>query len=172
MGTFNGLLNAEFISPRKWRLTQPLIYSTKTIRGSLELWRMAKVLLNRKLPDNLREHNNNYETIIDCENGDLIIRAPEGFISDLASVPRPLWWLIAPTDIARAAVIHDLLYTVLESYIQYASPTEKSKKYLKKTCDEVFYYAMLDSRPKLSMWKINSVYRAVSWFGWTGIKGY
>lgn len=37
---------------------------------------------------------------------------PAGFVTDFASVPRLLWWLISPTDdtLAIPAIIHDLLY--------------------------------------------------------------
>ncbi len=37
---------------------------------------------------------------------------PRGFKTDLASIPRPLWWFIAPTDwfILVPAVLHDYLY--------------------------------------------------------------
>ena len=35
---------------------------------------------------------------------------PAGFVSNGASVPRPLWWLISPaTDFFEAAVVHDHL---------------------------------------------------------------
>ncbi len=39
------------------------------------------------------------------------IRIPEGFEFDLASVPRPLWWLIAPFELSiTAPLFHDFLY--------------------------------------------------------------
>ena len=51
---------------------------------------------------------------------DLILRmptgryiVPRGFETDLASVPRILWWFISPWgDHAAAAVVHDFLYRV------------------------------------------------------------
>lgn len=173
MGQFNGLLRAEFRPPRNWILTQQLTYKTDNIQEKLELWRMAIDLLNYNTKLGKLLNSNFDKTLIDIENGKLIVRAPSGFASDLASVPRPLWWLIAPTDVARAAVIHDLLYTVLENYISY-TPTlsKRSKARLRKLCDKVFYYAMLDCTPKVSTWKINAIYRAVRLFGWTAVKGY
>lgn len=41
----------------------------------------------------------------------LTITVPAGFATDLASVPRWLWWLVAPHDpqYAAAAVLHDFL---------------------------------------------------------------
>jgi len=177
MGKFNSTLKAEFRPPKTWSLTKPLTYTTNNILDKIDLWRMAIDLLNYN--NNIHEllsSNSFYETLIDIEaNGseNLIIRVPPGFQTDLASVPRPLWWLIAPTDVARAAVIHDFLYTVLELYINRNKDLSKRrKKHLRKLCDKTFYYAMLDSKPKVSIWKIDVVYRAVRLFGWTAIKGY
>jgi hypothetical protein len=44
------------------------------------------------------------------------ITCKKGFVTDLASVPRAIWWLISPWDIARAAIIHDLLYKRIREY--------------------------------------------------------
>jgi hypothetical protein len=39
------------------------------------------------------------------------IEVPKGFITDLASIPRPLWWWESPIDRSMAsAIIHDFLY--------------------------------------------------------------
>ena len=35
---------------------------------------------------------------------------PEGFEHDFASVPRPLWVLVAPIDLGIASIVHDWLY--------------------------------------------------------------
>lgn len=40
-----------------------------------------------------------------------------GYITDLASVPKPLWWLIPPYGTySRAAVLHDLLWQASKKY--------------------------------------------------------
>jgi hypothetical protein len=41
-----------------------------------------------------------------------VICVPPGFVTDGASVPRPLWWLYPPFegDYDAAAVLHDFLY--------------------------------------------------------------
>ena len=39
-----------------------------------------------------------------------VITIPAGYITDLASVPRVCWGFMAPFDVARAAVVHDMLY--------------------------------------------------------------
>ncbi len=39
------------------------------------------------------------------------IRVPRGFVTDFASIPRPLWNIFPPTgQYGKAAVIHDYLY--------------------------------------------------------------
>ena len=38
------------------------------------------------------------------------ITVPKGFVSNLASVPRILWFYISPFDLGRAAIVHDWLY--------------------------------------------------------------
>ena len=49
--------------------------------------------------------------VYECADG-TIIRVPELFVTDFASVPRPLWWLLPPADPAysRAGLVHDRLY--------------------------------------------------------------
>jgi hypothetical protein len=39
---------------------------------------------------------------------DLVV--PEGFVTDLSSMPRFLWWESTPSDYPEAGVIHDYLY--------------------------------------------------------------
>lgn len=40
-----------------------------------------------------------------------LITVPAGFITDFASIPKPLWGLLPPTGIyGKAAVLHDYLY--------------------------------------------------------------
>lgn len=40
----------------------------------------------------------------------LDVRVFEGFTTDLASIPRWLWWIVPHDECAEAAVIHDWLY--------------------------------------------------------------
>lgn len=45
------------------------------------------------------------------DGGDWHISIAEGFLFDLASIPRPAWWLCAPFELSIAApLIHDALY--------------------------------------------------------------
>ena len=43
-------------------------------------------------------------------NAILELVVPAEFVSDLASIPRPLFWFVSPWDIALESLFHDLLY--------------------------------------------------------------
>lgn len=48
----------------------------------------------------------------------VVYTVPEGFITDGASVPRPLWWLYPPfgDDYEAGATLHDYLYRFAEDF--------------------------------------------------------
>ncbi len=96
------------------------------------------------------------------------ITVPSGFITDLASTPRILWNVIAPFDVARAAIVHDLLYKSIRQYRWKKGLIEEDKELIenaKKASDKVFLLAMKDASPKVSGWKIYSAWKAVDLFG-------
>ncbi|MFN3752384.1 MAG: DUF1353 domain-containing protein [Thiobacillus sp.] len=42
-----------------------------------------------------------------------VVRVPAGFVTDLASIPRPFWPVLPPQGrYAKAAILHDWLYSV------------------------------------------------------------
>lgn len=53
-----------------------------------------------------------------CTRAGRLIVVPEGFVTDGASVPRPLWWLYPPFggEYDEAAVVHDFLYAHAERF--------------------------------------------------------
>ena len=95
------------------------------------------------------------------------------FETDLASVPRSIWWLISPWDIARAAIIHDLLYRRIRQYrAENETPDNpdletvvNNYKAAKVAADKVFLMAMKDASPHVPNWKIKAAYNAVVVFG-------
>jgi hypothetical protein len=96
------------------------------------------------------------------------ITVSSGFITDLASTPRILWAFIAPFDVARAAIVHDLLYKSIRQYRWKKGLIEEDKELIenaKKASDKVFLLAMKDASPKVSGWKIYSAWKAVDLFG-------
>lgn len=81
---------------------------------------------------------------------DEIISVPEGFETDLASIPRGFWWILPPHGkYGKAAVIHDYCY--------------RTACYDKKRSDEIFLEGMIVLNVK--KWKRNTIYYAVKWFG-------
>lgn len=74
------------------------------------------------------------------------IVVPVGFITDLASIPRSLWWWQAPHEGAMApAIIHDYLYW--------------EQSCTKDEADAVMYLAMLESG--LAAFNANRVYDGI-----------
>ena len=150
MGTFNDKISAEYHPPRKWVLERALSYTNT----DLEV-------------DALKEIG------VQITKGGKIT-CKKDFVTDLASVPRICWMLIAPWDIARAAIIHDLLYKRIRQYrAKEGDLTENinaeevinNYKSAKKEADKVFLAAMKDADPSVPKWKIYSAYYSVVLFG-------
>jgi len=147
MGKFNDKISAEFHPPRKWVLERALSYTN----ADLDV-------------DSLKEIG-----VQVTKDGKITCK--KGFVTDLASVPRICWMLIAPWDIARAAIIHDLLYKRIREYrakldkdnLQYNQIS--AYKTAKKEADKVFLAAMKDADPSVPKWKIYSAYYSVVLFG-------
>ena len=149
MGKLNNKIEAEFTPPKTWVLSRALSYQNDEIDiKSLEA-------IGVKCPDNK----------ITCK---------KGFKTDLASTPKILWNLIAPWDVARAAIIHDLLYLRIRQYRSKegsldshpnANKIMNNVNFAKKAADNVFLMAMKDASPNVPSWKINAAYYAVVVFG-------
>ena len=148
MGKFNNKISAEYHPPKKWILERALSYQSEDIDVKpLEA-------VGVKCP----AHR---------------VTCTKGFVTDLASVPRGIWWLIAPWDIARAAIIHDLLYKRIRQYrLKFedmddpnVERIQRTYKLAKKAADDVFLKGMLDANPSVPKWKIYSAYYAVVLFG-------
>ena len=140
MGQFNNKIEAEFDPPRKWILSRVLTYTNTDI----------DVDSLRAVGLSIDEH----KIIVD-----------EGFVTDLASVPRMCWAFIAPWDVARAAIIHDLLYKRIRQYRGAGGDDKKIISAAKKASDDVFHMAMKDADPAVAKWKIAAAYYSVRMFG-------
>ena len=150
MGKYNNKIMAEFNPPRKWVLGRDLSYTTDDLTsGDVEALKSVGVKII-----------NNTVTV------------PTGFVTDLASVPRAMWWLIAPFDVARAAIIHDLLYKTIRQY-RWKIGIDKDMKVVeaaKVAADKVFLLGMKDADPKIPNWKSYLSWKAVDLFGNGSIK--
>jgi len=151
MGKFSGLITVEFHPPKKYVMKKDLSYDcgelTKNDRMALE-----GVGINLTTND------------VGMEDSKLTVRT--GFVTDLASVPRILWRVLAPWDVARAAIIHDLLYLTIRQY-RWKNDNEDKElvKRAKKASDKVFLCAMRDATPAVPGWKRYAAYYAVAAFG-------
>ena len=140
MGKFNNKIEAEFDPPRKWILSRSLTYTNPDIdEDALE--RVGVKVVGSK------------------------ITVKKDFVTDLASVPRMCWAFIAPWDVARAAIIHDLLYKRIRQYRGAGGDDKKVIKEAKKASDNVFHMAMKDAEPSVARWKIAAAYYSVRMFG-------
>jgi hypothetical protein len=151
MGKFTNKILAEFQPPRKWKLGRDLVYTTTDLYAN-------EVKALKDVGVAVVRDTNKTETIT----------VSSGFITDLASTPRILWAFIAPFDVARAAIVHDLLYKAIRKYRWSVGLIEEDKELIenaKKASDKVFLLAMKDAQPKVSGWKIYSAWKAVDLFG-------
>ena len=151
MGQFTSKILAEFQPPKKWKLARDLVYTTSDLYAN-------EVKALKDVGVEIVRDTNKTETIT----------VPTGFITDLASTPRLLWNVIAPFDVARAAIVHDLLYKSIRQYRWTKGLIEEDKELIKnakKASDKVFLLAMKDAEPKVSGWKIYSAWKAVDLFG-------
>ena len=150
MGQFNAKIMAEFNPPRKWILGRDLSYTTKDLT-------VEEIKALKGVGVKVKRDTNKTETIT----------VPTGFVTDLASVPRAMWAFIAPFDVARAAIIHDLLYKTIRQYRWKMKDKEDKEliKAAKVASDKVFLLGMRDADPKVPGWKIYSSWKAVDLFG-------
>ena len=152
MGQFNKLLDATYHPPRKWVLNTSLSYDCDELtEEEIEVLKSVGVKVTKKGK----------------------VTVPKGFVTDMASVPRACWAFIAPFDVARAAVIHDLLYKNIRQYRwtwredEIREPKLELERIFqaKEISDKIFLCAMNDSEPEVPSYKKNPAYWAVKVFG-------
>ena len=145
MGKFNNKISAEYNPPRKWILERALSYTNPDIdEDALE------------------------RVGVKVKGSKIIVK--KDFVTDLASVPRICWAFIAPWDVARAAIIHDLLYKSIRQFRAGGGDDKDVISKAKKASDDVFHMAMKDAEPSVARWKIAAAYNAVRMFGRWSIK--
>ena len=96
------------------------------------------------------------------------------YVTDMASVPRACWAFIAPFDVARAAVVHDILYEKINTQYKIVNESaaaedgpidKKEREVYRKIADNVFLEGMNASTPPVASWKKYAAYYAVRAFG-------
>ena len=158
MAKFDSLMKATFNPPRNWTLLEDLkFYSDEITEEDAKMLRECGV----------KVHNS-------TRSDQYIVTIPKGYVTDMASVPRGCWAFIAPFDVARAAVVHDILYekintqykTILDSAAAEEGPaTKKEREVYREIADHVFLEGMNASEPPVPSWKKYAAYWAVRIFG-------
>ena len=158
MARFDSLMKATFNPPRNWTLLEDLkFYSNELTEKDAEMLRWCGVQVRNS-----------------TKTKQYIVTIPKGYVTDMASVPRGCWAFIAPFDVARAAVVHDILYekintqykTVNESAAAEDGPaTKKEREAYREIADHVFLEGMNASEPPVPSWKKYAAYWAVRIFG-------
>jgi hypothetical protein len=96
------------------------------------------------------------------ETGPRTITVPAGFRFDLSSVPRLLWWLIAPFDLSIVApLMHDFLYKHRGQ--PPAGAILPPHRYSRADTDRLFRQIM--EQENVSAWRRAAAYAAVRSFG-------
>ena len=158
MAHFNSVMHATFNPPRNWTLLKDLKFTSDQITET-----QADML--RDCGVKVRNDNKTEQ---------YVVTIPKGYVTDMASVPRAIWAFIAPFDVARAAVVHDIMYekintqykTVNESASAEEGPaTKKEREAYRKIADDTFLEGMHASEPPVASWKKYSAYYAVRVFG-------
>ena len=149
---WHSLLTADFHGDRHWVLTKPLKYTFPKFmtRTDYKLWRTIGAYM-----------------ILDSESNTITITVPTGYHTDLASIHRTAWSVFSPWDVARGAVVHDLLYGLIRKEKDHLSKTRI--KNLRKQADGIFKRGMYDAEPTIPKWKIETCYYFVRCLGWASM---
>jgi len=88
-----------------------------------------------------------------------VVVVPEGFVSNLGSIPRYAKWLVSSDDFPGPFVLHDYLCNE-ENYV--AGPA--SSGYNRWQADSVLYYTLTVLDPPAPAWKC--------WIVWFAVRAY
>ena len=93
---------------------------------------------------------------------------PKGFRFDLASVPRCLWWAIAPFELSLSgALLHDWMYR--NGGLVNSSHMPHRSHYTRQQADSLFLILM--EKEGVPYWRRTLAYLAVRCFGWRAWQG-
>lgn len=95
------------------------------------------------------------------QDGDHRITVPAGFEFDLSSIPRLLWWLVAPFELSVAApLLHDFLYRYRGGP---PGAIEPPRTYTRAEVDALF--GRITEQEGVAAWRRALAYLAVRLFG-------
>lgn len=125
--------------------------------------KLKLILLDDKIHPSLRDGRTLWalteELVYWPSNEHIPIIVPRGFVTDLASIPRPLWsWLPPDGPWAKAAVIHDYLYYTQGKGVWFCHDTTLQRTYSKDDADWILRDAQKDRN-------VGIVSRNLVWLG-------
>ncbi len=148
---WSGKLDCTFHGKMHWELNKEMWFASSHADRHYDQWKELGV------------------KIVRSKNQGFIVRskvyAPKGYHSDLASIPRAGWILVAPWDVARAAIIHDVLYGALRAAFLNDSMDVKKINEMRQAADNVFREGMEAAEPKIPTWKSSPCFWSVRPFG-------
>ncbi|ALJ00803.1 DUF1353 domain-containing protein [Rufibacter tibetensis] len=96
------------------------------------------------------------------------LTVPAGYAFDLASVPRAIWWAIAPFELSIVApLIHDFMYDYGGVLLRQA--VQPYRTFTRRHADHLFLEIMRrEGVPELKARIAFNAVRAAGWIGWKG----
>ena len=152
MKVWSGKLDCTFHGKMHWELNKEMWFLSEAANEHYDEWKEMGVKITRTVkrngpaPTKARVH------------------APAGYDTDLASIPRIGWMVVAPWDVARAAIIHDVLYGALREAFE-TNWDVKLINEMRKAADNVFREGMEAAEPKIAKWKSSPCFWSVRPFG-------
>ena len=145
---WSGKLDCTFHGKMHWELNEQLWFLSEAASQHHGIWKEMGVKITHAKGSSKSK-----------------VYAPKGYDTDLASIPRPGWALVAPWDVARPAIIHDVLYGALRDALTNKTHEVKLVNQMRAAADRVFLEGMGHVEPPVKMWKAKPCYWSVRPFG-------
>ena len=145
---WSGKLDCTFHGKMHWELNKEMWFLSESANKHYDMWKQMGVKITRTGKATKAK-----------------VHAPAGYDTDLASIPRAGWALVAPWDVARAAIIHDVLYGALRQALVDKTLDVKKIDEMRGAADRVFLEGMEAAEPKIARWKAKPCYWSVRPFG-------
>ena len=144
---WSGKLDCTFHGKMHWELNKEMWFLSEAANKHYDMWKQMGVKITRTAKATKAK-----------------VHAPAGYDTDLASIPRIGWMVVAPWDVARAAIIHDVLYGALREAFE-TDWDVKIINEMRKAADNVFREGMQAAEPKIPNWKSSPCFWSVRPFG-------
>ena len=144
---WSGKLDCTFHGKMHWELNKEMWFLSEAANKHYDMWKQMGVKITRPSKSTKAK-----------------VHAPAGYDTDLASIPRIGWMVVAPWDVARAAIIHDVLYGALREAFE-TDWDVKIINEMRKAADNVFREGMQAAEPKIPNWKSSPCFWSVRPFG-------